>query len=231
MDADFVVVGGGIGGTVLAELLGRGGKRVLLLERSATPPNWVRPEILWPAAAEVLFSLIPRVSLEREALLPLQGIEVHVGQRAVASVSPEFFDEIHVQRWSADPNRTRERLLGLGAFELRRGVEVIAALKEKDRIVGVRTRDVASARERDILTPCTVGDDGSESVVRRACGLEMETRLFPLGFLCFEFRWPASLTPATPRVWLNPNASAPSIRCRSAMRSWRMSGISQALSS
>ncbi|MCI0353685.1 MAG: NAD(P)-binding protein, partial [Acidobacteria bacterium] len=49
MDADFVIVGGGIGGTVLAELLGRGGKRVVVLEKSTAPPSWLRPEVLWPA--------------------------------------------------------------------------------------------------------------------------------------------------------------------------------------
>ena len=36
MDADFVVVGGGVGGTVLAELLGRSGKRVVVLEKSVS---------------------------------------------------------------------------------------------------------------------------------------------------------------------------------------------------
>ena len=54
MAFDFLIVGGGIGGAVLANLLGRRGKRVLVLERSRTPAPQNRPEILWPATVEVL---------------------------------------------------------------------------------------------------------------------------------------------------------------------------------
>jgi len=53
MQADVIIAGGGIGGAVLAQLLSRGGQRVIVLERSAAPPNWLRPEILWPATIEV----------------------------------------------------------------------------------------------------------------------------------------------------------------------------------
>lgn len=193
MDADFLVVGGGIGGTVLAELLGRGGKKVVVLERSLAPPNWVRPEILWPSTAQVLFSLLSRQELEKEALLPVRGIEGHDGRRTIIFFSPQLLEEVQVQPWSADPNQTRERLLRLGAFELRRGVEVLAVLKEKNRIVGVRTREVATAQERDLLAQYTVGDDGANSVVRKACDIQMETQLFPVDFLCFGFDWPSSL--------------------------------------
>ncbi len=35
MDADFVIVGGGIRGAVAAGLLGRGGKNVVVLEKSS----------------------------------------------------------------------------------------------------------------------------------------------------------------------------------------------------
>jgi 2-polyprenyl-6-methoxyphenol hydroxylase-like FAD-dependent oxidoreductase len=203
MEADFLIVGGGIGGGVLAELLGRAGKKVVLLEKALAPRNWVRPEILWPATVEILFSLLPRRTWEENALLCLGGIEVRDGSGTIRSLSPEVFQKIQVERWAADANETRETLLRLGSFELRRGVEVIGVLKEEDRVIGVRTREVASCREAEILAPWTIGDDGAYSLVRQACGLELKTRLFPIDFLCFGFSCPPAFEKTTTKIWVN----------------------------
>ena len=73
MDLDFVIVGGGIGGAVLAALLGEAGKRVVVVEKAIASPAWTRPEILWPATIEMLFSLLPRATWEEDALLRLGG--------------------------------------------------------------------------------------------------------------------------------------------------------------
>ena len=203
MIADFVVVGGGIGGTVLAELLGRRGKKVIVLEKSTGPPNFIRPEVLWPATMEILFSLIPRETWEKEAVLPMRGVELHDGQRATPLITPELLEEARVRLWCTNPNETRELLLHLSSFELRRGVEVIDVIKEKNRILGVRTRDVATGEELEVLADCTVGDDGVHSAVRKACGIEIKTRMVPLDLLCFGFDWPSSLPFATARIWMN----------------------------
>jgi 2-polyprenyl-6-methoxyphenol hydroxylase-like FAD-dependent oxidoreductase len=62
MQADVVIAGGGIGGAVLAGIAwARRQARVVL--RSTAPPKWLRPEILWPATIEVLFSLAPQQGL------------------------------------------------------------------------------------------------------------------------------------------------------------------------
>src|SRR5437588_10566348 len=110
MTADFLVVGGGIGGAILAELLGRAGRKVVVLERSTERPQWTRPEGLWPATVERLFSLRPREEWEAEAMLPLQGVQVFDGQRFVLAISRQAFDDAQVQLWSTDPNLTRELL-------------------------------------------------------------------------------------------------------------------------
>jgi 2-polyprenyl-6-methoxyphenol hydroxylase-like FAD-dependent oxidoreductase len=188
---------------VLAGLLGRGGKRVTVIEKNMGPPAFSRPEVLWPATMEVLSSLASREVLEKEAVLPLQGLAVHHGRRRLLAMTPQVLEEARVRPSSTDPGQTREQLLRLGAFELRRGVEVIAVLKEADRVIGVRARDVASQKETEILAPLTVGDDGAHSLIREACGIEMKTRVFPLDFLCFGFEWPPSLPAATGRAWLN----------------------------
>ena len=54
---DVLVAGGGIGGAVLATLLVHAGRRVIVLERSTKPPPFLRPEVLWPAAATTLFAV------------------------------------------------------------------------------------------------------------------------------------------------------------------------------
>ncbi len=45
MSHDNLIVGGGIGGAVLANLLARGGKRVVVLEKNLVPPPIARPEM------------------------------------------------------------------------------------------------------------------------------------------------------------------------------------------
>ncbi len=204
MDADFVIVGGGIGGTVLAELLGRGGKRVVVLEKSTAPPPWLRPEVLWPATMKILFSLVPQQTWEEECVLAVRGIELHDERGNLPFITPQLLQEAGVQPWFTNPNQTRERLLRLGSFELRRGVEVVDVLKEKERVVGVRTRELATSAEREVLAACTIGDDGGNSVVRKACNIPLATRMFPIDFLCFAFDWPPTLPAATACVWLNP---------------------------
>ncbi len=204
MDADFVIVGGGIGGTVLAELLGRGGKRVVVLEKSTAPPPWLRPEVLWPATMKILFALVPQQIWEEEAVLAVRGMELHEGGETVRFITSQLLEEAGVQPWFTNPNQTRERLLRLSSFELRRGVEVIAVLKEKERVVGVRTRELATRAEREVLAQWTLGDDGAESAVRQACNIPLAARILPMDLLCFAFDWPATLPAATGCVWLNP---------------------------
>jgi 2-polyprenyl-6-methoxyphenol hydroxylase-like FAD-dependent oxidoreductase len=203
MQADVVIAGGGIGGAVLAGLLGRGGKRVVVLERSTAPPNWLRPEILWPASVEVLFSLAPRRVWEQSAMLPLRGIRVHDGKEFVQLTTQEAMDAARVRPWFTNPNETREQLLRLGGFELRRGVEVTQVLKERERITGVRARTLATGQESEILAPWTVGDDGVHSAVRKACGIDMSTRLFPVEFHCATISWPDHLPEGVVCLWPN----------------------------
>ncbi|HEX5102643.1 MAG TPA: FAD-dependent monooxygenase [Pirellulaceae bacterium] len=202
MATDFLIVGGGIGGLVLAEMLGRGGKRVVVLERSTGPPPWSRPEILWPTTLDLLCTLIPRTRWD-EAIVPLAGVELFDGHEFQWLISPDALRRAQVHPWSTNPNLTRELLMRLESFELHRGVEVKEILKNKDRIIGARSRDVATGQEREWLADWTVGDDGGHSLVRQACGIDLKTRLFPLDLLCFGGDWPAEFRPNAGRVWPN----------------------------
>jgi 2-polyprenyl-6-methoxyphenol hydroxylase-like FAD-dependent oxidoreductase len=208
MSTDFLIVGGGIGGAVLGELLARGGKKVLVVERSLKPPAWIRPEILWPATVERVRPLLPAGAFEAEAAVPLQGLTLERDGTDLLSFPRQALDDAGVQPWSTNPNRTRELLLQAPAFELRRGLEVIRVLVEGGRVAGVAARDVSTGAEHDLTAAWTVGDDGTHSRVREACGIEIRLRRFPLDFLCFGFDWPASLPPGAGRVWVAPRGSA-----------------------
>lgn len=206
MTADFVIVGGGIGGLVLAELLGRGGKKVVVLEKSTAAPTWTRPEILWPATVELLRSLAPKEVWEH-AMLPLRALEFFNGERFVSPIDEKLFAEARVQPWSTDPNLTREVLFGLQAFELRRGVEVAEVLKDNERVIGVRARNLRTKETFEVLGQWTVGDDGANSVVRAASGIGLKSRMFPIEFLCFKCDWPADFPERVARIW--PNVKHP----------------------
>lgn len=206
MEADFLIAGGGIGGTVLAELLGRAGKRVVVLERGVAPPNFLRPEVLWPATMEALWSLVPRETWEREASVPLHEIRIHRGgRRSMPLITPEVVREAGVQPWFTNPNRTRELLLALGTFELRRGVEVTGVLRERERVVGVCARELAGGKELELAARWVVADDGVQSVIRKAAGIEMSTKMFPVDFLCFACAPPVGNFPlGTAHVFVDP---------------------------
>jgi len=207
MGTEYLIVGGGIGGLVLAELLGRGGKRVVVLERSTGPPPWNRPEVLWPATIELLCSLIPESEWKERAAVPLAGIRFASRGQFHWGLPPETMDRANVHPWSTDPNQTRELLMRLDSFELHRGVEVLEVLKEGERIVGARAREAATGTEREWLADCTVGDDGANSLVRAACGIELRVRFLPLDLLCFQCDRPAPLRADAVHLW--PNLARP----------------------
>lgn len=203
MQYDFLIVGGGVAGGVLAGLLGGQGKKVLVLEKATEPAGLIRPEIVWPATIDVLGSLIPREPLVADALLRLGSVEVRGGDGESLLLSREFLEDAGIERCSLEPNVLREQLLGLDSFELRRGVEVTGLLKERGRVVGVRGREVGTRRKHEFLARHTVGNDGVRSFVRQEAGLPMRTRMFPLDFLCFGFAWPSGFEGPTTRVWFN----------------------------
>ena len=170
MRYDVLIAGGGIGGGVLAQLLARGGKRVAVLERSVAPPKWLRPEILWPATVKVLCSLAPREVWARSAFLPLREIRFQLGNEFVPLASQEVFGRPEIQPWFTNPNETREELLRLGGFELRRGVEVTQVLSEPVPAASSRRPEDSAAKDSDRKSPAPGGGDW-KSPARRITGL------------------------------------------------------------
>jgi len=203
---DFVVAGGGIGGSVVAELLARGGKKVLVLERNLTAPTWTRPEIYWPTTADFVRELAAGDEWEAALASPIDAFDIHDGRAVRELVPAESLRQAGVHPWSTDPNGVREMLLRKASFELRRGFEVVGLLREAgngSRVAGVRAREVATGRELEFQARWTIADDGVESVVRRECGITIELETFSIEFLCFGLAWPTDLPPSRVRLWAN----------------------------
>src|SRR6185503_12731266 len=149
MDAEFLIVGGGLGGGVLAGLLGKAGRRVVVLERNPGKTPIVRPEVLWPATVEVLASLLPPAVLP-ETMVPVRAIRVYRGGQRLVEVSARTIDESGIRPWSTDPAATRAKLLELGTFDVHRGVEAVGVLREGARVVGIRARKTDGGGEFDL---------------------------------------------------------------------------------
>ena len=202
-----MIVGGGIGGAVLALLLGRQGHRVVVLERDATPSGIGRPEVLARSTLQVFEQLGLRLRMMQDAVVPLQRMELRqAGGRRLVEFTQDDFRRAGVQPYSTDPVRTRQILLEAAAsthaVEVRRGVEVQTLLRDGARITGVRA--VGGTAPFSWGARLVVGDDGGCSRVREALGIPLAVREFAVDFL-------AAAGPALPgheagvgQAWLEP---------------------------
>ena len=188
-DAECVIVGGGIGGAVLALALGRAGRRVLILEREAAPPAMAtaRPEILAGATLETFDRLGIGERIRREAALPLAGLELFEagGRNSLFRVTQADLQHAQARPHSTDPAATRRIALDeaqrTGRVVVERGVEVQGLLIHGAAVIGVRALKAGQAVE--YRAPLTVGDDGTHSRTRTAMGITVALREFPVDFL------------------------------------------------
>ena len=152
MSHDILIVGGGIGGAVLANLLARGGKRVAVLEKNLVPPPIARPEILWPHTVQFLRTLIPEQD-EHRWLLAVEGFRFFERGIPIAQMSAKTIQSAGIQPWSTAGQETRRLLLEHANCEVLRGVEVRGLLKEQGGVVGVKAHCLADGSEREWRAP------------------------------------------------------------------------------
>ncbi len=192
--ADCIIVGGGIGGAVLALALGQRGFRVMVFEKELAPQGTARPEVLAKSTMEIFDSLGVGARMRGQAVLPLKGLELFgPGSRPLFHLSQEDFDAAKQQPYSTDPGLTRKILLETAHdhnhVQLVRGIEVQELLRENGRVLGVRTKQGNEIKTWE--SKLVIGDDGSRSTVRTALGIPLKTREFAADFL-------AAVGPALP---------------------------------
>ena len=204
MKTDVLIAGGGIGGAVLAALLVRGGRKVIILERSTQPPPFLRPEILWPAAVQTLCGLRGRAFWEEQCIRPLAGISLHRAGKWHDAVTRDTLERAGVQPFLTQPNQLRETLLAICGADVRRGVEVTEVLRDGAKISGARARDVKSGESFAVEAALTVGDDGTHSAVRAACGIGIQLHSFPIDFFVRGIATPETMREGVVKLWLAP---------------------------
>lgn len=195
MGAEVLIVGGGIGGAALGLALGRRGRSVLILEREPAPRLVARPEILWESTMAALDPL--GVRLRGEAAVALEGMQARLKDRPLFELTPADTEAAGTTMWSTDAGATRARLmeaaLDTGKVAVVRGVEVTGLIQG-----GVRSAD------REWRAPLVVGDDGANSVVRRALGIDLAVEFFPMEFVTAPLAELPEPGPPIARGWAEP---------------------------
>jgi flavin-dependent dehydrogenase len=174
---EIAIVGGGVAGAVLAARLARGGREVVVLERS---PAWT-----WRAGG--VFSAPPAVAALRRAGLdeatlatvarpiPAMRVETRAGTafRLTYGADTGGQPAVGFDRARLDPALT-ELATGAGA-ELRRGWNVTGV----DFTAGAVEAIEPAGRQVRVRARVIVGADGSRSVVARAARVDRPARLRP----------------------------------------------------
>jgi menaquinone-9 beta-reductase len=171
-DADVVIVGGGPVGSVLAALLGRQGRRVLVLEKGEYPRDKPCGEGLMPGGVKVLNEL--GIDLRQEGYPSISGVRYRVP--GGLSVAGAF--------------RARPGLPGLGFGVRRTRFDSLLATLAADQsnvtlhsscaVTGVSTSAtgvVVESAGESIRTPLLIGADGIASTVRRLLGWSLPPQL------------------------------------------------------
>jgi squalene monooxygenase len=170
--ADVVIAGGGFAGLASAAACAARGLRVVVLEARAGPVPAFRGELLHPPALRALARLGVEAALRAAGAARIAGFAAFGPRSELAVVLPYPSGEGLALGHEALLSALRQGLLPLSNVQVLRGSAVVDVLREKGRVVGLRTRD-----GQNHAAQVVVAADGRHSTLRGLLGIEDRARL------------------------------------------------------
>ena len=166
---DAIVVGARVAGSSLAILLGRQGRRVLLVDRDYFPSDTLSTHLLQPPAVEMLDRLGVRAEVESSGLRRLGRLRTYLGDVVVEGPlrAPGAY-ALCARRDRLDMALIRQAVRRHGV-ELLERTSAHGLVWEDGRATGVELRPAGGAR-RTVRARVVVGADGRHSRVAEWTG-------------------------------------------------------------
>ena len=209
-DTDCLIVGGGIGGAVLALALAlaQKAKRITIVERELSPPTAGRPEILASSTVRIFHQLGIGKQLLAEAAIPLKGLQAWYSEsrELILEFNEHDFSRAQVQPYSTNPAKTRQLLLEAAekfpSVVVRRGIDIKQLLFKNQKVVGAE--GIFGKESIQFRSQLVVGDDGSHSKIRSSLGITLKPKDFAFVFLAAAGNLLPGQSDQIGQVWLNP---------------------------
>jgi len=185
---DCCIVGGGPAGLVLALVLARAGRSVMVLEKHADFLRDFRGDTIHPSTMEVMYEL---GLLDRFLQLPHQKVSELFGQFGdfripIADLShlPVHAPYIALMPQWDFLNFIAGEARRHSGFELHMGAEATDIVEENGQVKAVQVQ--IEGKRREIRSTLTIAADGRESVLRRRAGLPVQDLGAPIDVLWFR---------------------------------------------
>ena len=199
-DTKVIVVGAGPAGVTLAYLLASRGVSVTLLERHRDFSRAFRGEVLLPSGLEAIQQMgLGDVVTKIPQIVPT-AFEMYANAR------PVFRIRIDSDVYGSHPPTVLSQPAFLKAviekarvfphFRVELGVTVSDLLRSNGRVEGVTVR--SQKGQQTLHSDLVIGADGRNSVIRRACGLDVRKHGLDFDIVWFKMPLPSFLRGQAP---------------------------------
>ncbi|MCP3027440.1 NAD(P)/FAD-dependent oxidoreductase [Halobacillus sp. A5] len=172
--ADVIIVGARVAGASLAVLLGRMGKKVVMVDKASFPSDTLSTHYL--SHLEYLSKLDVLEEVEAAGLRKVNRMRTYIGNSFVEGPRSSY---------TIIPRRERldyilvNKALSYPTVELKQGWQAVSLIKERQRVRGVRIKD-RKGRKQVLCAPLVVGADGKHSMVAKWSGAEQYAEHSPV---------------------------------------------------